>query len=388
MRTPWQSFRVDLGRAPVRLWAALGRLEAYGDVLRRLPAAPGTAAETARAWREQAARATLAAEAAAAGLRHAEAAEPALGPASGRTRGAAQAGLPSIDPDAAAALAALYDDIDRQEAAGQGRLTPQTLCADNAALGDFARAAGLLGGGMESPDSPDASLAGQLADGPGSWGRLNQLCAWLNGPEFEAARGEEVQTAALRALGAHLFLLRLSPFRHCNEATARLAGYRLLRAAGLPAMVAHLPAAHFAATAGLYAELIAEAAESGGATFAFIAYAVDGISAGLIRQIAAIGAAQQGNVWRDRIADAFDGRTRAGDRRRRMLVEALARETAPVRIGRLRYMTPKLAEAYAGKSVKTLSRDVKWLEAKGLVRRTLQGVQSLRDDDATAARAA
>jgi hypothetical protein len=362
MRTPWQSFRVDIGRAPVRLWAALGRLEAYGDVLRRLPAAPGTAAAAAQVWREQAARATLAAEAAA-------------------------AGQADLDPDAAAALAALYDDIDRQEAAGQGRLTPQTLCADNAALAAFARAASLLGGADDDPDA-DASLAGQLAEGPGSWGRLNQLCAWLNGPEFEPARGEEVQTAALRALGAHLFLLRLAPFRHCNEATARLAGYRILRAAGLPAMVAHLPAAHFAATAGQYAELIAEAAEPGGAIFAFIGYAVDGISAGLSRQIAAVGAEQQGNVWRDRIADAFDGRTRAGDRRRRMLVEALADAAAPVRIGRLRYMTPKLAEAYAGKSAKTLSRDVKWLEAEGLVRRTLQGVRVLRDDDATAARAA
>jgi DNA-binding HxlR family transcriptional regulator len=71
-----------------------------------------------------------------------------------------------------------------------------------------------------------------------------------------------------------------------------------------------------------------------------------------------------------------------------MLVEALARETAPVRIGRLRYMTPKLAEAYAGKSVKTLSRDVKWLEAEGLVRRTLQGVRVLRDDDDAGKRAA
>jgi hypothetical protein len=362
MRTPWQSFRVDIGRAPVRLWAALGRLEAYGDVLRRLPAAPGTAEAAAQVWREQAARATLAAE-------------------------AASAGQADLDPDAAAALAALYDDIDRQEAAGQGRLTPQTLCADNAALAAFARAASLLGGADDDPDA-DASLAGQLAEGPGSWGRLNQLCAWLNGPEFEPARGEEVQTAALRALGAHLFLLRLAPFRHCNEATARLAGYRILRAAGLPAMVAHLPAAHFAATAGQYAELIAEAAEPGGAIFAFIGYAVDGISAGLSRQIAAVGAEQQGNVWRDRIADAFDGRTRAGDRRRRMLVEALADAAAPVRIGRLRYMTPKLAEAYAGKSAKTLSRDVKWLEAEGLVRRTLQGVRVLRDDDATAARAA
>ena len=43
MLAPWHSFRVDLGRAPVGLWSALGRLEAYGDVLGHLPEADGEA---------------------------------------------------------------------------------------------------------------------------------------------------------------------------------------------------------------------------------------------------------------------------------------------------------------------------------------------------------
>jgi hypothetical protein len=346
MRTPWQSFRVDLGRAPVGLWSAFGRLEAYGDVLCRLPAARGDAERT-RQWRDEASRATFAAEAASRAF---------------------------ADPDAAAAVAALYDDIDKQMEAGQGTLSPQTLCTDNAVLCEFARAAGLVG----AADGADASLADQLTGGPGSWARLNQLCAWLNGPEFNAMPGEAIQTAALQAIGAHLFLMRLAPFRHCGEATARLAGYRILRAAGLPPMAAHLPATHFAATAERYAELIAEAAEPGGATFAFVGYAMDGIGQGLRQQILDAGAAQQANAWRDAVADAFDGRTRTGDGRRRMLAEALAREDAPVRIGRLRYLTPRLAEAYARKSGKTLSRDVKWLEAHGLAQRTLHGVRAVR----------
>ena len=357
MRTPWQSFRLDLERAPVRLWSALGRIEAYGETLASLPAAPGAAAALTRDWRDRAARAAFAAE--------------------------AGEGAAVQEPEVAAVVAALYDDIDRRGQTGAAALTPQTLCSDNATLSEFARAAGLPGHGDAA--AGEASLADQFAEGPGSWTRLNQLCTWLNGPEFDARAGEEMQTALLRALGAHLFLLRLSPFRHCNEATARLAGYRLLRQAGLPAMAAHLPAAHFAATPERYRELIAEAAESGGATFAFVAYAVDGVADGMRRQIAALGAAQQANAWRDTVAQAFDGRTRAGDGRRRMLVEALGHEDAPIRIGQLRYLTPKLAEAYAGKSEKTLSRDVKWLEAEGLVRRTLHGVRALRDDAAAAA---
>lgn len=360
MRTPWQSFRLDLERAPVRLWSALGRLEAYGETLASLPAAPGAAEALTRDWRARAAQATLAAE--------------------------AGEGAAALEPEVAEVLAALYDAIDRHGHAGAA-LTPQTLCADNATLTEYARAAGLLG--PEDANAGAASLADQFAEGPGSWARLNQFCTWLNGPEFVARDGEAVQTAMLQALGAHLFLLRLGPFRHCNEATARVAGYRLLRAAGLPATAAHLPAAHFAATPERYGELIAEAAESGGATFAFVAYAVNGIADGMRRQIKALGAAQQANAWRDTVAQAFDGRTRAGDARRRMLVEALASEDAPVRIGRLRYLTPKLAEAYARKSAKTLSRDVKWLEDEGLVQRTLHGVRARREDaEAEAARAA
>jgi hypothetical protein len=369
MQTPWQSFRIDLERAPIRLWSALGRLEAYGETLTALPAAPATAAALTRDWRERAALATFAAEP---GARDAAAA---------------------LDPELAAMLARLYDDIDRRDetrdggrlrpaavsarpardVTRDGTLSPQTLCSDNAALAELARAAGIAGEGGEG------SLADQLAEGPASWARLSQLCTWLNGPEFDAQPGDAVQTAVLQALGAHLFLLRLSPFRHCNEATARLAGYRLLRGAGLPAMAAHLPTAHFAATAERYGELIAEAAEPGGATFAFIAYAVGGIADGMRRQIAALARAQRANAWRDTVADAFAGRSRTGDSRRRMLIDALGREAAPVRIGRLRYLTPKLAEAYAGKSEKTLSRDVKWLEGEGLVRRTLQGVAACAD---------
>jgi len=364
MRTLWQSFRLDLERAPVRLWSALGMLEAYGATLALLPAPPAAMAAIAREWRAQAAAGTMAAEAAAAG------------------QGA-------LDPEVAEVVAALYDTIDRRaendmdKKDGQGALTPQILCADNAAIAEIAQAAGLLGGdGM-------VSLSDQFAEGPQAWAKLNQYCAWLNGPEFTARPGEAVQTAMLRALGAHLFLLRLGPFRHGNDATARLAGYRILRAAGLPAMAAHSLTAHFAATADQYAELVAEASDTGGATFAFVAYAVAGINDALRRQIAALGASQQTNAWRDTVADIFDGRSKTGDLRRRMLIEALGREDGPVRIGKLRYLTPQLAEAYAGKSEKTLSRDVRWLEAEGLVQRSLHGVSALRDGvEAAAKRAA
>lgn len=87
MRTLWQSLRLDLERAPVRLWSALGMLEAYGATLALLPAAPGPAAPLTQDWRDRAASGTLAAEA---------------------------AGQGALDPEVAAVVAAYYDEIDRR----------------------------------------------------------------------------------------------------------------------------------------------------------------------------------------------------------------------------------------------------------------------------------
>ena len=137
MRTPWQSFRLDLERAPVRLWSALGRLEAFGETLAALPVAPAMAAALAETWRGKATAGAFAAEA--------------------ETNGAA-----AVDPEVAAVISTLYEQIDRDiEREGDDRpaLSPQTLCADNAALTEIAGAAGLLGAG-----GGDASLADQFAE--------------------------------------------------------------------------------------------------------------------------------------------------------------------------------------------------------------------------------
>ena len=114
---------------------------------------------------------------------------------------------------------------------------------------------------------------------------------------------------------------------------------------------------------------------AGAATIDFVSYAVAGVIDGLRAQIAELRGLQADSAWRDLVRQAFDGRHRTSDRRRRLLLEDLTAAAAPVRIGRLRHLSPRLAEAYAGKSEKTLSRDVKWLEAAGLVQRTLQGVR-------------
>ncbi len=365
MLTPWLSYRMDLQRAPQRFWTDLGRIEAYAETLCGFPLGPGALDRLTADIRANAARATAAAE---------------FGPDIIAASGGA---------DLAEAVGALFDGIDRKPDAP---ITPQTLSHDNEAAGDIAQAVALTqmaamadGSGPAGPArsaGPAAVAAASLADQiatPRSWGKLTQFCDWLNGHEFVPGKDEIFQTAVLRAIAAHQFLLVLRPFNHGAEITARLAAYRVLRAAGLPPLAAHLPSIHFGATAERYAELTSEAVEGGGATIGFAAYAADGVAAGLRGVIRALRDAQTKSAWRDVVLQAFEGRERAGDRRRRVLLEDLGRQDAPVRIGALRGLSPRLADAYAGKSAKTLSRDVKWLETQGLVERTLKGVQPRRD---------
>ena len=361
MLTPWRSYRMDLQRAPQRFWTDLGRIEAYAETLCGFPVAPGALDQLSAETRAAAARATAAAE---------FGAEVMAAPGGG---------------DLAEAVGALFDAVDRRPDAP---ITAQTISHDNEAVGDIAQAVALTQSAMaadraeagraDAAAARAASLADQFA-APRSWGKLSQFCDWLNGHEFLPARDETFQTAMLRAIAAHQFLLILRPFTHGIEITARLAAYRVLRAAGLPPRTAHLPSIHYSDTAGQYAELADETVEAGGATIAFAVYAAGGMAAGLRGQIGALREAQAASAWRDVVLQAFEGRDRAGDQRRRVLLEDLGRQDAPVRIGALRGLSPRLADAYAGKSQKTLSRDVKWLESQGLIERSLRGVQPRRD---------
>ena len=65
--------------------------------------------------------------------------------------------------------------------------------------------------------------------------------------------------------------------------------------------------------------------------------------------------------------------------RRRQLVVDLSEETEPVPIVRLRYLSPRIAEAYAGKTDRTIQRDVNVLERMDLVRRNFEGIEINRE---------
>ena len=348
MTTPWSSYRIDLDRAPVRLWNAFGRIQAHGETLRDIRLAPDAADSLNGVWRRPAAAATAALLAESAG-----------------------ADAPGFADEMAAAVAALYETIDADSDGGHD-IRPETLCQDNAMLAELAAAArGADGAG---------SIADQFAAPAGeSWARLGQFCQWLASQEFSTTEADALQTAFLRAFGAVFHLSLLRPFRLCNAATAELLGYRLLRLAGLPPMTAHLPAACRARRPDVFQGLLAEAEVTNGVATGFVTELAAGVIAGMQEQVAAAHGMLADAAWWQYVDTVFDGRTGKADRRRRLLLDGLAAADAPVRLGRLRRLTPSLAEVYAGRSDKTLSRDLIWLEQEGLVVRGLAGVRPRRE---------
>ncbi|RLT36733.1 MAG: DeoR family transcriptional regulator, partial [Chloroflexi bacterium] len=63
------------------------------------------------------------------------------------------------------------------------------------------------------------------------------------------------------------------------------------------------------------------------------------------------------------------------DIRRRHLLLDLTAASAPVPVANVRHISPRMAEAYAGKTEKTIQRDLNELERMDLITRLPAGVQ-------------
>jgi hypothetical protein len=93
---------------------------------------------------------------------------------------------------------------------------------------------------------------------------LEQLCTWLNGPDFKPREGMDVVYAILKAVVAHLYLAWIHPFGDGNGRTARLLEFHILLSAGVPSPAAHLFSNHYNLTRAEYYRQLDYASKSGG----------------------------------------------------------------------------------------------------------------------------
>ncbi|MCK4231332.1 Fic family protein, partial [candidate division WOR-3 bacterium] len=164
-----------------------------------------------------------------------------------------------------------------------------------------------------------------------------------------------------------------------NGRTARLMEFQILLAAGAPTLAVHLLSNHYNLTRQEYYRQLDRASQSGGEVFPFIKYAVRGFLDGLNEQMQVIQIQVLDVSWRDYVHGAFKDKPGEVARRRRHLALDLSCKEEPVPVSEIRHISPRLAEAYAGKTAKTVARDVNALVEMDLVEPTPKGIRAKRE---------
>ena len=208
---------------------------------------------------------------------------------------------------------------------------------------------------------------------------LWELCRWLNSENFLPDENRWIAFGILKAIIAHLYVAWIHPFGDGNGRTARLVEFQLLLSCGVPAVAAHLLSNHYNMTRAEYFRQLDMSGKSGGDIFPFIKYALQGLIEGLNEQILTIEKHQLEVHWFNFVHETFRNKVSVTNTRRRQLAVDLTDAPNPVPIADLRYISPKIAEAYAGKTDKAIRRDVNALERMGLIRRSNEGVEINRE---------
>ncbi len=198
---------------------------------------------------------------------------------------------------------------------------------------------------------------------------LHRFCEWLN--TLSIPRGLEMPFSILVAIAAHLHFVWIHPFADGNGRTARLVEFRHLLQAGFPTPAAHLLSNLYSLTRTEYYRHLDRAGRSGGRMAEFIAYAVQGLVDQLREQLQVIRNVQWETTWRNYVYERFGKGSPAHLRRRRLVLElsGIAENDGWVKTSAIPELSARLARDYAGKTFKTLSRDVNVVAEMGLIER-------------------
>jgi len=204
---------------------------------------------------------------------------------------------------------------------------------------------------------------------------LQRLCDWINRKTFSPPPGMTIVYGLIKAVVAHLYLAWIHPFAEGNGRTARLVEFLILQSAGVPAPAAHLPSLHYHLTRGEYFRQLDQASRSGGEVEPFLLYAGQGFCDGLRSLLDLIRREQAETLWQAHVLQTFQNKKGPGRERQRRLALDLAAAGKPVPLAELPALSPDLAKTYAGKSAKTLARDVQALIQLGLAEKGEGGVR-------------
>lgn len=203
----------------------------------------------------------------------------------------------------------------------------------------------------------------------------DRLTEWLN-TGFQPTPGFDKAFGVLKAIMAHLYIAWIHPFGDGNGRSARLLELEILLGVGIPTVAAHLLSNHYNQTRAEYYRQLDLAHKKGGDPIGFIEYALQGFVDGLREQSHTVREQQIMVHWVNFIHQVFQGQDTVAGRRQRRLAIDLSEVEQPVKASDIRHISPRLAEAYAGKTDKTVSRDLNRLRELKLIERTKYGYRA------------
>lgn len=369
---PWLSFApIDLNRAPARLWMLLGEARSKIEHLRGVPLRPEAQFWMQRLYLAKGAWATTAIE----GNTLSE--EQVRARIEGDLRlPASQEYLGQEIDNVVVAFNLIKDDLvtgghrpfTQARVQGFNRLVLHNLDLEpDVQPGDF-RTRSVAVGPYRAVPAQDVSYL------------LDRLFDWLESafqPPVDDA-DMAMATQIVKAIVAHVYFEWIHPFGDGNGRTGRLMEFEILLSAGVPFPAAHLLSNHYNATRSEYYRQLNLTSRSGGDLISFLVYAMSGFVDGLRATIQHVQAEQMDVMWENQVHQVLPGSSPTQERRR-VVVLAMSRLQAPVKRPQLTTFAPEIAEAYLGKSSKTVTRDLNELLRLGLIRGEAGGYVAAKD---------
>lgn len=209
---------------------------------------------------------------------------------------------------------------------------------------------------------------------------IDKLCHWLK-TGFEPPAGREDLRFALnvvKAMMAHLYIAWVHPFGDGNGRIARLVEFQLLFQAGVPLPACHVLSDHYNRTREAYYHALDITSRDPRYPIEFfINYAMQGFVDELREQLTLVRDHQHDLTWENHVHGVFRDQDTPAKRRQKHIALDLPKN-APVARGKVRLVSPRIADEYAGKTAKTVSRDLNALEDLGLIYFNREGVWANR----------
>lgn len=207
---------------------------------------------------------------------------------------------------------------------------------------------------------------------------MERLCAWLNkwiDPIRDPKTPDDQRffQSFFAAVLGHLYLAWIHPFGDGNGRTARLLECALLAHSGVvPWVASNLLSDHYNRTRSRYYQKLDEASKLRDVRN-FVAYSAQGFVDMLREQILEVQAMQRRTAWVNFVHERFQAEPAGNTQQRRRALALTLESGKPTTRREIRRLSVDLAEMYAHKEEKTVSRDLNRLIQMQLIRRVDNG---------------